>query len=162
MTKTFNNLYHRIYDFENLHDAYTKARKGKRYKNEVLNFKMNLEGNLIELQNELIHKTFENGMYREFKIYEPKERVIMALPFKDRVVHHALCTIIEPIFENRFIYDSYACRPGKGTHAAADRTTDFLRKTNNKWDNVYCLKADVKKYFYNINHEILKKLLRKR
>lgn len=162
MTKTFNNLYQEIYKFENLYKAYIKAHKGKRYKNEVLNFKMNLEGNLIELQNELIHKTFENGRYREFKIYEPKERVIMALPFKDRIVHHALCNAIEPIFENRFIYDSYACRQGKGTHAAADRTTSFLRKVSNKWDSIYCLKADIKKYFYSIDHTILKSLIRKR
>lgn len=162
MAKTYNNLYPKIYDFHNLYNAYIKARKGKRYKNEALKFKLNLEGNLIELQNDLIYKTFENGRYREFTIYEPKERVIMALPFRDRVVHHALCNVIEPIFENRFIYDSYACRPGKGTHAAADRTTEFLRKTIRKWNNVYCLKADIKKYFYNINHNILKKIIRKK
>ncbi|MDI3547871.1 MAG: RNA-directed polymerase [Halanaerobiales bacterium] len=162
MTKTYNNLYPDIYDFHNIYNAYIKAQKGKRYKNEVLKFKMNLEGNIIEIQNELIYKTFESGRYREFKIYEPKERIIMALPFKDRVVHHALCNVIEPIFENRFIYDSYACRPGKGTHAAADRTTEFLRITTNKWDKVYCLKSDVKKYFYNIDHNILKRIIRKK
>jgi retron-type reverse transcriptase len=162
MAKTFNNLYDDIYDFHNLFIAYEKARKGKRYHNEVLKFRDNLESNLIKLQNQLIYKTYESGRYRKFKIYEPKERTIMALPFKDRVIHHALCNVIEPIFENRFIYDSYACRPGKGTHAAADRTTEFLIKAISNWDKVYCLKADISGYFYNINHNILKRILRKR
>lgn len=162
MAKTFNDLYESIYDFENLFNAYLKARKNKRYSGEVLHFTANLEENLITLQNELIHRTYRSGRYREFYIYEPKERLIMALPFRDRVVHHALINVIEDIFEKRFIYDTYACRVGKGTHKGADRVTQFLRETQRKWGKTYCLKADVSKYFPSINHRILKDILFRR
>lgn len=159
MPKTFNNLYPAIYDFENLFNAYLKARRNKRYRREVLIFTANLEENLIGLQNELVHKTYRTGRYREFYIYDPKTRLVMALPFRDRVVHHALCNVIEPIFDARFIYDSYACRAGKGTHKGADRVTEFLRRAQRQWPQVYCLKGDVKQYFPSINHEALKRLL---
>lgn len=139
-----------------------KARRNKRYKRPVLEFTANLEENLIQLQNELIYKTYRTGRYREFYIHEPKTRLVMALPFRDRVIHHALCNIINPIFDSRFIYDSYACRVGKGTHKGADRVTQFLRTTKRRWGDVYCLKADVKQYFASINHGILKTILRRR
>jgi retron-type reverse transcriptase len=162
LSKTYNNLYQQIYDFQNLYNAYLKARKDKRFKADTLKFSYNLEGNLIQIQNELIYKSYDPGRYHEFYVYEPKKRLIMAVPFKDRVIHHALCNIIEPVFESRFIFDSYACRPGKGTHAGADRVTYFLRKLSNTYDKVYCLKGDVSKYFQSINHATLKQIIRKR
>lgn len=121
---------------------------------------MNLEENLIHIQNQLVWKTYKTGRYRQFYIYEPKKRVIMALPFYDRVVHHALCNVIEPIFEICFIYDSYACRKGKGTHAAANRVTKFLRYLRDRHVTVYCLKGDIAKYFPSIDHHILKGIIR--
>ena len=112
--KTYKNLYPKIYDFDNLHLAYLKARRCKRYRHDVLRFSANLEENLINIQNHLIWKTYKPSPYKYFTIYEPKERLIAALPFTDRVVHHALCNIIEPIFERSMIRDSYACRTGRG------------------------------------------------
>ena len=160
--KTYKNLYPRIYDFDNIHLAYLRARKMKRYKAEVLRFSANLEDNLINIQNHLIWKTYKPSPYKYFTIYEPKERLIAALPFTDRVVHHALCNIIEPIFERSMIRDSYACRTGRGVLSGVTRTTQFLRDTNRKWGRVYCLKADVKKFFPSIDHDVLKKILRRR
>jgi len=124
---THNNLFPAIYDFENLYHAFTQSDTGKRYQSEVLKFKLNLEGNLIQLQNELIWKTYQPGPYYEFYIYEPKKRLVSAPPFRDRIVHHALCNVIEPLFERKMVYVSYACRLGKGSHRAADRTQKFLR-----------------------------------
>jgi retron-type reverse transcriptase len=87
----------------------------------------------------------------------------MALPFRDRVVHHALCNIIEPIFEGSFIFDSYACRKGKGIHAASKRLTQFTRRARNKWgSSFYCLKADISKFFPTVKHQILSSILRKK
>ncbi len=160
--KSFNNLYEKIYSFENLLNAYKKARKNKRYKNEVLEFGKNLEENLIIIQNELIYESYKPSRYREFIVHEPKERLILALPFRDRVVHQAICNIIEPIFDSTFIFDTYACRKGKGTLAGVKRNSYYLSKeiSNNK--KVYCLKMDVTKYFYSIDHDVLKKLISKK
>lgn len=162
IAKTYTNLYPRIYDFENLELAYMKARRSKRFQEEVLKFSFNLESNLIQIQNELIYKTFRTGQYRYFWVNDPKKRLVAALPFKDRVVQHALCNVIEPLFDERFIYDSYACRVGRGIHAGADRVTHFLQVAQHKWDRVYCLKADISQYFPSINHAILKAIIRKR
>ena len=162
MPKTYNNLYSKICSFENLHLAYLKARKCKRYRQEVLLFSSNLEENLIKLQEEILSKTYKNGVYKVFYIYEPKKRKIMSLPFRDRVIHHAVCNIVEPIFEKTFIYNSYACRIKKGTHAGADRLTQYLREVKRKYPKVYCLKCDIKKYFGSINHEILIKIIRRK
>lgn len=119
--KRYGNLYEQIYDFENLYQAYLKARKNKRYRAEVLEFSANLEENLIQIQNELIWKMYQVGRYREFYVYEPKKRLIMALPFKDRVVQWAMYLVLNPLFNKTFIEHSYACRVGKGTHRAADK-----------------------------------------
>jgi len=125
----------------------------------VLRFSQYLEENLIQLQNELIWKTYRTGRYHMFYVYEPKQRLVAALPFKDRVAQHALCNIIEPLFEATFIYDSYACRAGKGTHAGADRLTKWLRRCHQAWGKVYILKADVTKYFPSVDHQILLSIL---
>ncbi len=160
--KSFNNLHEKIYSFENLHKAYLKARRNKRYKSEVLEFSNNLEENLITLQNELIYEVYEPSRYREFIIHEPKERLILALPFRDRVIHQAINNIIEPIFEKTFINDSYACRKTKGTLTGVKKMAYYLNKNlaNNK--ETFCLKMDVKKYFYSIDHSMLKNLLRRK
>lgn len=155
---TVNNIYPGIYNFENLLAAFYKARKNKLDKADVLKYQLNLEENLIDLQNHLIYKSYEQGRYKEFKIYEPKERMVLALPFRDRVAQHALMNVIDPIFEKGFVYDSYACRKNKGTVAGVIRLQKFL----NKYDGGYFLKGDIKKYFYSIDHEVLKKLVRRK
>jgi retron-type reverse transcriptase len=160
--KSFNNLYEQIYNFDNLHLAYLKARKNKRYKKEVLEFSSNLEERLIGLQNELIWQTYKPGRYREFYVHDPKTRLILSLPFRDRVIHQALYNVVEPIFESTFISDSFACRKNKGTLAGVKRNEKFLLKELNKNKEVFCLKMDIRKYFYNIDHEVLKNLIRKK
>jgi retron-type reverse transcriptase len=148
--------YSDIYDFANLYAAYLKARKQKRYRNEVLRFSYNIERGLIALQQELKEKTYAVGKYRPFIIYEPKKRQIVALPFRDRIVQHALNNVIEPLFDRRMIADSFACRIGKGTHAAARRVSYFMGKPS----NIYYLKLDVKSFFASISRNILKALVR--
>lgn len=147
--KTFKNLYPQITAFENLFTAFRKAARGKRKAANVAEFEYNLEENLIDLQQELLDQSYRPGPYRHFEIHDPKPRRISAAPFRDRVVHHALCQVIEPIFERRFIYDSYACRIGKGTHAALDRTQQFARQYP------YVLQCDLEHFFPTVDHAIL-------
>jgi retron-type reverse transcriptase len=156
MTRTVNGLWSQLIDFENLHAAYLEARKGKRYRSEVLRYSINAEEHLANLQNHLIWKSWMPGRQREFVVREPKLRSIQAPPFQDRVLHHALVRVIEPIFEPRFIADSFACRTGKGTQAAVARVQHFLRLARRRWgDGVYVIKADISKYFASIRHDIL-------
>lgn len=162
MTVTYNNLFSQIYDFENLYNAYLKARRGKRDRREVLKFELNLEENLIQLQNELIWGMYKTGEYRVFKVFEPKERDVAALPFRDRVAQHAILLVIEPIWERRFIYDSYACRINKGTHGGADKAQAMMRKVLRNHGQLYAFKADISKFFYSIDHEVMKQLVRKK
>ena len=169
--KTCKNLFDKICSFENLHLAYLKARKCKRYRSEILKFSYNLEENLLKLQEELINQTYQHGGYREFIVCDSKKRKIKAAPFRDRVVHHALCNIIEPIFDRGFIYDTYACRENKGTHRAIKRLEKFIKSVNStlreremnlRAPKIYCLQCDVSKYFDSIDHQILFSLLRKK
>ncbi len=157
--KTHKNLFQEICKYETLYKAYQKARRGKNGIVEILKFAYNLEEELFKLQYELKNEIYKTGKYRNFTIFEPKERKISALPFRDRVVHHAICSVIEPIFEKKFIYDSYACRKGKGTLAGVNRTQKFVRKVKNSY---YVLKCDVSKYFSSVNHKILKRIVREK
>jgi RNA-directed DNA polymerase len=147
--KTWKRLFEKIVSFENLVLAATRARKRKRLKPATATFDLNLENNLLRLQRELQDQIWQPGEYISFEIFEPKRRLISAAPYEDRVVHHALCNIIEPLFERTFIYDSYANRQGKGTHRAVDRLTKFAKQYR------YVLKCDIQKYFPSIDHEIL-------
>lgn len=160
--QSIKNLYEKIYDFENIYKAWEEARKGKRYRDDVLIFNQNYEEHLIDIQNQLIYETYEVGRYHTFYVYEPKKRLIMSLPFKDRIVQWAVYRQLFPLYENTFINDSYACRRGKGTHKAADKLQYWLRQTDRKPQKFYYLKMDISKYFYRVDHEILLKILRKR
>lgn len=133
--------------------AWRKARRGKRYTATASAFERNLDTELTTLHNELLNESYIPGAYRSFSIHEPKRRKISAAPFRDRVVHHALCSVITPIYERKFIYDSYANRVGKGTHRALDRCTQFMRRYN------YVLQCDVQQFFPAIDHAILKAIL---
>jgi hypothetical protein len=151
--KTYRNLYPQVYAWENLELAYRRARRGKRAKRPAADFEFERERNLVELQQELRERTYRPGSYRSFVIHEPKRRLISAAPFRDRVVHHALCNVIEPIFERRFIFDSYANRVGKGTHRALDRCTCFSRRYR------HVLPCDVRQFFPSIDHAVLRSIL---
>jgi retron-type reverse transcriptase len=164
MAKTYRNLFPAIYDFAALEAAYRLARRGKRDRPEVQRFEQNLEGELIQLQNELIWGTYRTSPYHFFTVHEPKERLVAALPFRDRVVQHALVAVIEPLWERRFVAHSYACRPGRGLHRAADQVQRGLRHLAQReggQGRVYALKGDIAKYFPSIDHGILKALLRR-
>lgn len=154
--KRIGNLYGQITTFENLLAAARQAQRGKRFRDNVLAFNFHLEAELFRLQEELWTKTYCPGPYRTFEIYEPKPRLISAAPYRDRVVHHALCNVIVPIFERTFIADSYANRVGFGTHRALRRFTEFVRS------NRYVLQCDITKYFPSIDHGILKILIRRK
>jgi retron-type reverse transcriptase len=154
--KTRKNLYPRICSFDNLLLAARKAARGKRSKPSTANFLFRLEPELHRIRRDLLAQTYKPGGYTRFTVRDTKPRVISAAPFRDRVVHHALCNVIEPIFDGSFIYDSYACRKGKGTHAAVDRYQAFSRK------NRYVLKADIVRYFPSMDHEILLDQIRRR
>jgi len=160
--KTYNHLFPQIYSFDSLYAAYRRARRGKRQHPGVLRFEQNLEGELIQLQNELIWGEYETGPYRMFHVYEPKTRLAASLPFRDRVVQHSLVAAIEPIWESRFIDHNYACRPGRGMHRGADQAQQWLREVYAQHGRVYVLKADVAKYFPSIDHAVMKALLRRR
>ena len=155
--KRFDNIYSKIYDFENLYEAYKEARKRKRYRHDVMRFTANLEENLIHLQNELIYKTYKVGRYNEFFVYDPKKRLIMSLPFRDRVVQWAIYRQINPLFDKRYISTSYGCRVGGGTHRAVKKLKEYIRQQPGK---AYVLKMDISKYFYRINHDVLMATLR--
>ena len=121
MGKTFFNLYPRVCDPDNIWRAYKQAARGKRMHASVAAFEYDLEQQLWSLEKELGAQTYTPGAYHNFVIGAPKRRLISAAPFRDRVVHHALMNVIEPLFERQFIFDSYANRVGKGTHRALDR-----------------------------------------
>ena len=148
--KTYKHLYENVCDFENIYLAYRKARKGKRGRAQPAMFERVQDDELLALQEELQTQSYTPGAYHSFFIHDPKKRLISAAPFRDRVVHHALCRVMEPIWDVKFIHDSYANRVGKGTHRALDRTQEFSRRYK------YFLQCDVRQFFPSIDHAILK------
>lgn len=154
--KPLTNLYGEIISLENLFRAaeMTLAR-GRRFYGDGACFKFNLEREIFKLGDQLARGKYRHGKYRLFTITDPKPRAIAAAPFRDRVLHHAVHDVIEPRVDKVFIYDSYACRKRKGTHRAVSRAHSFLRA------NRYALHLDVRSYFQNIHHDILKGLLRR-
>lgn len=157
-----------ICNFENLHTAYLRARKGKRFRYAILEFSAALEENLLSLKHDLEHDSYVHGAYREFVVHDSKKRLIKAAPFRDRVVHHAICAVIESLFERSFIFDSYACRRGKGTHRAVTRLHRFMQSirksstAHRSEQTIYCLQCDISKYFNSVDHEVLLRLIRKK
>lgn len=155
MGKKYKNLFDSVTDIDNLRLAYEKAvRGGNRYTVAHLKFKENLEANLFILQKQLQNQTYKHGAYHEFKVYEPKERIIHSLPFRDRVVQHAINNKIEPIFEKVFYPCTFACRKNKGTHKGVKTVQADIRKLS-KSGEVFYLKMDFSKYFHRINKQIL-------
>jgi RNA-directed DNA polymerase len=151
--KRHRGLFEPICAIENLIAAGRAAMRGKRHHRPGALFDRDFEKEIVALHEELAGGTYRRGGYHYFNIYEPKEQVVAAAPLRDRVVHHAIVRVIEPIFEGRFIEDSFACRRGKGTHAAMRRAAEFTRR----WR--FALKCDVRKYFPSIEHRVLLGLL---
>ena len=159
--KRYNNLFEKIISIDNLRLAERKARKGKEHKYGVRMFDKNREENLLKLHEDLKNKTFKTSEYTIFKIYEPKERIIYKLPYyPDRIVHHAIMNILEPIFLSVFTYNTYSCIKNRGIHGCMKQVDKIIAK--NKSKKLYCLKIDIRKFYPSINHDILKALLRKK
>lgn len=152
--KRHGHLWSEVINFENLLQAARQAQKGKRFRDNVLEFNYNLELELLRLQQQLTDGSYQPGGYKTFEILEPKRRLISAAPYRDRVVHHALCQIIVPIFDRTFIHDSYANRLGKGNHRALQQFVKFSQA------NPYVLQCDICKYFPSIDRLTLKALIR--
>ncbi len=170
--RSHDNLYPKIYSVVNLVLAWKKARKGKTRRDYVIDFELELGKNLKALHEELKNKTYRPGPLKTFILRDPKTRKISKSEFRDRVVHHALVRMIEPIFDKTFIHDSYANRKGKGNLFAVERFYKFIRKVsrngktkgwfNNNQIKGYCLKADIKHYFQEVDHEILLRIIKKK
>lgn len=153
MWSSQRHAFTRILAWDNLLLAYRKAARGKRGLDSAARFEHQLADHLVALQEDLRSRRYQPGPYVHFYIHDPKQRKISAAPFRDRVVHHALCTIIEPWFERRFLEDSYANRIGKGTHRAIDRCQAFARRYR------YVLRLDIVQHFPSIDHAILRTIL---
>ncbi|MFH1451656.1 MAG: reverse transcriptase domain-containing protein [archaeon] len=161
--KTYKNLYYKIYKIENLLLAFYLARKGKTKKEYVKHFEENLLENLQALQFELMTQTYKPREMKTFILRDPKTRKISKSDFRDRIIHHAICNITEPIFQKTFIFDSCANQKEKGNLFAIKRFEKFRRKVTNNFSSCgYCLKADIKHYFPEVNHNILLKILQKK
>ena len=155
-----DNLFAELCSYENLEIAFRKARKRKTLKRYVIEFEKNLHPNLIDLRNELVFHTYKPKPLKTFIVRDPKTRKISKSHFRDRIVHHALCNLIEPIFDKSFIFDSYANRINKGAHKAIQRFDYFKRKVSkNNTKNCFILKADIKHYFETVDNEILLKII---
>jgi hypothetical protein len=153
--KRVGRLFDRIVSFENLHAAFVAARRGKRRTEEMAAFELGLESRLSDLGDRLLAGRYRFGPYRSFRIFDPKPRTIVAAPFADRVVHHAICRIVEPVFDRTFVADSFACRVGKGNLAAVLRLHHFVREV----PAGFGLSCDVRKYFQSVRHDVLLRLL---
>ena len=160
--KRANHICDGIYTYENLLNAYSKARKNKRYRVEVLSYTAKLEENLLQLQAELCEGTYHPLPYRSFVIHEPKERIIRALPFKDRVAQHAICAVVQPIIQKGFFAHSYACIKNRGAHKASEVLSGWYYRLYREWGGeVWALKGDIHSYFASMAHEILKQQYRR-
>lgn len=158
MGQKHKDLFGMVCDRDNLWLAYRKASAGKRRSLGYLQFRQNEAANIALLGQQLMDGSYRPGEPRRFFVFEPKRREISALPFVDRVAQHALCNVLEPIFDRVFLPQSYACRVGMGTHAAARKVQSLLRKTPDAW----VLKTDFSKYFASIDREILHREIRRK
>ena len=159
MTASPSCSYKHFLNINTLYDGYLSARKHKRNKKAIYEFEKSLGINLLKLLDELKTFTYKPNKYRTFYVHEPKQRLIVAPAFRDSIVQHTIYNYIYNLFDRSFIFDSYGCRKEKGTHKASARLQTFMRKHNNE---KYYLQLDIRKYYYQINHEILNKMLYKR
>ena len=161
--KIYKNVFKKIISSENLFNAWTNFRHDKRKRLDVQEFEINLEENIFKLQKKLKEGVYKHGSYKPFYIHDPKQRLIHKASVRDRIVHHAIYSVLNPIFEPTFIADSFSCRIGKGTHKGVRSLAKMLRKVNrNNTRNCFALKCDIKKFFDSIDHNILLNILAKK
>lgn len=162
MPKKIKNCFYQALTFERFIEAHQRARKHKAYKSEIIRFELNLENNLMNLIRNIKNNQYHTGKYHEFKIYEPKERVIKALPYLDRIVHQWYVEeFIKPNFLPKFINTTYACLEDKGTHKAIENVQRDMRIMQRNHGSFWILKCDIRKFFYSIDRDILFQILSK-
>lgn len=161
-TNVIKDAWINICSFDHLLEAERNARKKKRTRHEVMTFNEHLEDNLLNIQEKLLSGEYTIGPYRKKWVFVPKKRIVMALPYPDRVVQWAIYLCLNPFYDKLFIEDSYACRNDKGTYEAVERLQDWLRQVSRKPGDWYILKLDISKYFYRVNHEKLLEILSRR
>lgn len=162
ISKKFEKTFEEIITLENVYKAWRDFIKGKRKREDVNNFAIRITDNLFNLYTDLISIKYNHGLYDEYIICDPKKRVIHKASVRDRVVHRLIYNSLYNYFDNRFIYDSYSCRIGKGTHRSRDRFRYFVNKVSKNYiGKTYVLKFDVKKCFESVNQSVLKELLAK-
>lgn len=156
--KKWRNLFDKITDLDNIILAHNKARKNKTSRADVRMVDKNVVSYCKQIQQMLINETYVTSEYHTFKLYEPKERIIFKLPYyPDRIIHHAIMNILEPLWVKQFIPQTYSCIKGRGIHKALKDVKEALKDTQN---TVYCLKLDIRKFYPSINHDILKNIIR--
>lgn len=158
------SLFDEIVDEENMHEAYRQTQKGKaKYKNDAMRFRQNETYNLKKLKESLVNGSYSFGGYEEFWVYEPKERLIHAPSYKDKIVQIAVNNVLKKVLYPKFIHDSYACIDNKGTHKCVDKIQKNLRQAKWKFgDSAYIVRVDIKKFFYTIDRNILKNIMCKK
>ena len=160
--RIFHGTFDSIISLENLLISWQEFLKGKRKRKDVEQFSLHFMDNILSLRSDLVNKTYKHGSYYAFKINDPKPRDIHKATIRDRIVHHAIYRILYPYFDKKFTFDSYSCRKDKGTHKALNRFRGLARKVSrNNIKTAWALKGDIRKFFANINHRILKDILKK-
>lgn len=154
--KRAGGLFERVLAYENLRLAFWRASRGKRERDETRAYRQRLDAELVRLRDGLADGSYPVGNYRTFVVYEPKERLICAAPFCERVLHHALMNVCAPLFERWLVADTFACRPGLGQTAALVRGEMLVRRYD------WYLKCDIRKYFYSISHDVVAAILRRK
>ena len=160
--KSIKHLKEQVTDFQNLFEAYLKARKNKRYREEVLKYSGHLEDNLFRLQEQLINQTYTPGRCREKVVIIPKKRIVTVQPFQDRVAQWAFYKVVNPRFTNGYITDSYACIKGRGQFDAVSRLHYWMQQVSRKPTMYYYLKLDISKFFYRQDHEVARNIIGKK
>ncbi len=161
--KIYKNLFDHIISPENLFEAWDAFKSDKRNKWDVMAFERHLEEHIFKLYRELKNRTYKHGPYTGFYIQDPKQRHIHKATVRDRVLHHAIFIVINPIFEETFISTSFSCRIGYGTHKGVDVFGRILRRVSeNSTKPCFALKCDVQKFFGSVDHSTLIKIFKKR
>lgn len=153
-------MFKKIISLENLFFAWDEFRKGKAQRRDLMEFEINLENNILKLHHDLVNNNYSHSLYFSFFVHDPKRRHIHKASVRDRLLHHAIVRVIEPMFDKAFIFDSWSCRKTKGTHAAVNRLQQIAHKlSQNNTQIVWALKLDIKKFFESMDHEVLLNIL---
>lgn len=160
--QVLQNSFSNLIAFPRLEEANRNAKKQKRYRDEIIKFNNDLDANLLQIRDDLENECFKFGPYRKHWVNVPKRRLVMALPYASRIVQWAIYLELNPFYDRMMIEDSYACRKGKGSLAAAKRLQYWLQQAESKPGKQYVLKLDISKYFYRVDHAVLLDILGER